>query len=228
MGFSNFYSLAQGGVQVIPCPVWDFVYQNLNTNFQQNVRAMPNTNFNEVGWLFPSTNSANGECDCYVKMNITEPGTPWDIGPSGALPRSAWIDQTILGPPIAATSGGVLYQHERGFDAAGTPLNYSFTTGYFYIAEGEDFAFVDQIYPDFKWGFYGQAQTAQIQITVLAVNYPGDTPQVFGPYTATQATQYISVRIRARQLAFMVSGNDLGSFMRLGHVRYRWAPAGRR
>ena len=228
MGFSNFYQLTAQGVAVVPCPVWDFVFQNLNTAFQQNVRAMPNTNFNEVGWLFPSNNSANGENDCYVKFNITEQGMPWDIGPSGALPRSAWIDQTILGPPIGASSAGVLYQHEKGFDAAGQSLQYSFTTGFFYIAEGEDFAFVDQIYPDFKWGFYGQAQTAQVQITILALNYPGDPPQVFGPYTVTQSTQYISTRIRARQMAFLVSGNDHGSFMRLGHVRYRWGAAGRR
>ncbi len=40
----------------------------------------------------------------------------------------------------------------------------SFTTGYFYISEGEDFAFVDQILPDMKWGFFGAAQTAQVQL----------------------------------------------------------------
>lgn len=228
MGFSNFYAMTPSGVQVLPCPVWDFVFQNINLAFAQNVRQMPNTNFNEAGWLFPSNASVNGENDCYVKMNITEPGQPWDFGPSSALPRSAWTDQSILGPPISASPSGIIYQQETGFDADGMPLQYSFTTGYFFITEGEDFAFIDQIYPDFKWGFYGQSQNSQVQITINAVNYPGDTPEVYGPFLCTQSTEFISVRIRARQLQFVISGDDLGSFMRLGYIRYRYRQMGRR
>src|SRR5262249_32454701 len=70
MGPTNFYSYSGEGVKVLPCPIWDAVFQNMNTAFQSNVRAMPNTPFNEVGWLYPSTASTNGECDSYVKMNI--------------------------------------------------------------------------------------------------------------------------------------------------------------
>jgi hypothetical protein len=229
MGQSNFYSYNAGGVNVLPCTVWDFVFQNLNTAFARNVRAMPNTNFNEAGWLFPSQASVSGECDSYVKMNITEQGAPWDFGPAGnQLQRSAWTDQSILGPPLSASSGGVIYLQETTNDADGTPLMYSFTTGYFYLAEGEDFVFVDQILPDFKWGFYGQAQSATVQMTFNIVDYPGGTPRVYGPYSVTQATKYISVRFRGRQMSITVAGSDLGSFSRLGHVRYRWGPAGRR
>lgn len=228
MGQSNFYVYAGGGVVVLPCSVWDFVFQNLNTAYSQNVRAMPNTNFNEVGWLFPSNASVNGECDCYVKMNVTEPNNPWDYGPSGALPRSAWTDQSVLGPPLSTSPSGLIYQQETTMDADGSPLMYSFTTGYFFLAEGEDFVFVDQIYPDFIWGFYGQTQTATVMLTFNITNYPGDTPINYGPYSVTQATEYVSVRFRGRQMSITVAGNDLGSFTRLGRVRYRWSPAGRR
>lgn len=227
MGPSNFYGYTGAGVNVIPCPVWDFVFQNLNTGFTQNVRAMANTPFNEAGWLFPSSASVSGECDSYVKFNITEPGAPWDYGPANALQRSAWMDQTILGPPIAANSGGIIYQHETTNDADGAPLNASFTTGYFYIAEGEDFAFVDALYPDFKWGTFAGSQGAQVQLMVSVVNFPGDTPVTFGPYTVMQSTQFVSVRIRGRQMAFTIASSDVGSFWRLGKVRYRYAPDGR-
>jgi hypothetical protein len=71
------------------------------------------------------------------------------------LPRSAWIDQNVFGPPIGANPGGVIYQHESGNDAAGQPMVWSYTTGYFRIAEGEDYAFVDRWLPDFKFGAYG-------------------------------------------------------------------------
>jgi hypothetical protein len=225
MGPSNFYSATSNGVAVMPCPVWDFVFQNLNTAFQQNVRAAPNTPFNEAGWFFPSNASANGECDSYVKFNLTEPGDPWD---HGSLPRSAWIDQTVLGNPMGAVPAGTIYQHETSNDAAGQPLLSSFTTGYFFIAEGEDFCVVDQILPDFKWGFYGAAQTANVQLTFNVVNFPGDTPVQYGPFVVTQATEILSVRFRGRQMSITVSSADLGSFWRLGRVRYRYAPSGRR
>jgi hypothetical protein len=225
MGRSNFYRYAGSGVEVVPCSVWDFVYQNLNTDFIENVRAMPNTGFNEVGYFFPTLASVGGECDAYVKQNITEPGQPWDYG---YLPRSAWIDQNVFGPPIGAVPGGVIYQHETGYDAAGNPLSWSYTTGFFRIAEGEDYAFVDQWRPDFKFGEFGQAQTAQIQITFNVVNFPGDTPVQHGPYTVTQATQFLSTRFQGGLISMTVAGSDLGSFSRLGYVRYRYSPQGRR
>jgi hypothetical protein len=225
MGVSNFYRYSGSGVQVIPCPVWDFVFQNLNLAFVQNVRAMPNTPFNEAGWFFPSKASSSGENDSYVKFNITEPGEPWDYG---SLARSAWIDQTVLGSPLGAISGGVVYQHEQGFDAAGQPIVWSFTTGFFAIAEAEVFAFVDQIFPDFKFGTNGGSQNAQIQITFNVTNYSGDPTTAYGPYTFSQGTEYISTRIRGRYMSITVSGSDLGSFSRLGRIKYRWSESGRR
>jgi hypothetical protein len=228
MGPSNFYRYAGSGVEVIPCPVWDAVFQNLNTDFIQNVRAMPNTGFNEIGWLYPSTASVSGENDSYVKMNISEPGSPWDIGPAGAMPRSAWIDQNVFGPPIATSPGGVIYQHETGNDADGQPMQWSFSTGLFKLAEGETYPVVDQIRPDFKFGEYGQSQGAQIQMTFKIYNFPGDTPVSYGPYTVTQATQFLSTRMRGGLMSIDVSGADLGSFFRLGYVRFRYGEAGRR
>lgn len=227
MGRTNFYAYTSGGVAVLPCSVWDFVFQNINMTYASNVRAMPNTPFNEAGWLFPSSASVNGECDSYVKMNITEPGAPWDYGPANSLPRSAWIDQTILGMPISAQSNGFIYQQETTNNANGAPLNWSFQTGYFYIGEGEEFAFVDQIYPDFKYGQYGGSQGAEVSITPYTINYMGDTPIAWGPYTADASTSVITTRIRGRQMAFLFQGSDTNSFVRIGKVRYRWQGTGR-
>ena len=226
MGQNNFYSLTSNGCAVLPCSVWDFVFQNLNLNFTQNVRSMPNTPFNECGWLFPSSASVSGECDSYVKMNITEPNAPWDYG---SLSRSAWIDQGALGMPIGATPQGNIYQHETTNDAAGSALNASFTTGYFMISEGEDFVMVDQVYPDFKWGFYPGTSGATILMTFYVVNYPGDSPNVFGPYSVASSTEFFTTRMRGRQMAIQVQNLDVGSFWRLGRVRYRYQQsAGRR
>lgn len=224
MGVSNFYIYDGSGVRVLPCPVWDAVFQNFNTAFAENVRALPNTPFNEVGWAYPSLASANGENDSYVKMNVTEAGQPWDYG---ALARSSWIDQSVLGSPIATTPSGVVYQQESGNDADGQPLLASFTTGYAVIGDGEDMVQVDQVIPDFKWGTYAANPNAQIQITFNVVDFPGQTPRQFGPYTVTQATKYLWVRFRGRQVSVTISSADLGSFWRLGLIRYRWRATGK-
>jgi V8-like Glu-specific endopeptidase len=197
----------------------------MNTDFSQNVRGMANTGFNEAGWLFPSSDSTDGECDSYVKMNITEPNMPWDYG---SMSRSAWTDQSILGGPISGTPTGIIYSQESTRDADGQPMSSSFSSGYFYIAEGEEFSFVDQIIPDMKWDFFGGSSSAQVTITINAINYPGDTPDTYGPYTMNSTTQYISTRIRARQMSVTVMSADSGSFWRLGKIRYRYAPIGRR
>lgn len=226
MGRTNFYAYDGGGVRVIPCPVWDAVFQNINTAFLQNVRAMPNTPFNEAGWFYPSLASSSGENDSYVKFNITEPGAPWDYG---TLARSAWIDQTVFGTPIAANPGGVIYQHEQTNDADGSPLVASFQTTYFYLSEGEEFVTVVQVIPDMIWGTYaGSAGSAQIQLTFLVVNYPGETPRQYGPYTVTQATKFITTRFRGRQVALKLQSADLNSFWRLGKIRFTFAKQGRR
>lgn len=226
MGPTNFYSYTSNGAAVMPCPVWDSVFQNLNPNFTQNVRAMPNTPYNEVGWVFPSKASVSGENDSYIKFNVVEGA--WDIG-IGLLNRSAWTDQSVLGPPIGATSPGIIYQHETSPNADGQPISASFTTGFFYISEAEDFVFVDQFLPDARWSTYPYTGTsAQLQWTFNVTNYPGDTPISYGPYTTTQATEFLSTRFRGRLISINCVSSDLNSFWRLGSPKFRFALSGRR
>jgi hypothetical protein len=245
MGFSQFYSLSEYGVQPIPCPVWDVIFQNLDQDNTDKIRVAVNSRFGEIQWFYPSVVGGSGEVDSYVKFNIYL--NIWDFGTLG---RSAWVDQSVLGPPIGADPVTLLLQqHETSNDADGAPLLASFQSGYYAVAEGDVKAFVDLIWPDFKWalfsttqqaaGFafgisgFGQAQfgqilpSAQISISFLVADYPGDTPTVYGPYTVTQATQFFYTRFRARLMAVKISSSDLGSFWRIGNIRYRFAPDGK-
>ena len=148
----------------------------------------------------------------------------WDFG---ALPRTAWINESVWGPPIGAGTDYFIYQHEKTENAAGAPINASFTTGYFTIAEGELKTFVDQVWPDMKWGFYDQAQNATVNMTFYVTDYPGDTPRVYGPYPLTKATQYITPRFRGRLVSIKMESNDLNSFWRIGAMRYRFQQDGK-
>lgn len=223
MGRNNFFQMTGSGVQVLPCSVWDVVFQDLDTANLDKCVAAANTPFNEVMFYFPSASGGTGQCDKYVKYNILE--KVWDYG---TLDRAAWIDSSVLGQPIGASPGAIIYQHETTNDADGSPINASFESGYFMLSEGGDMVFVDWMIPDFKWGKYGAAQTTQIQITLKAVDYPNDTPRVYGPFTVSSTSQYFNPRVRGRQMSVKVESNDVGSFWRLGNVRYRFARDGKR
>ncbi len=222
MGQSNFFALTGGGAVPIPCPVWDTVFQELDTDNQNKCWAWPSSTFNEVWWFFPSVSGGTGECDSYVKLNTTEGS--WDYG---TLPRTAGIDESVLGNPIAASTTGVIYRHEDGENDDGNPIMASFETGYFTLNDGNDVAFVDWCLPDMRWGYFNAAQTAALQITFKSVMYPGDTPRVYGPYAMTATTRFITTRIRGRQVSIRVESSDVDSFWRMGRIRLRWAPDGR-
>lgn len=222
-GKKNFYQLAGGAPQVIPCSVWDVVFQDLDTNNLDKCWIETVSSFQEVWFFYPSASGGTGQCDSYVKFNAVD--QTWDYG---ALPRAAGIDQSLLGNPIMGDPQGLLWQHETGYNANGQPLIPSFSTGYFYLSEGEDYVFVDQFLPDFKWGLFNGAQTASVLVSFSVIDFPGDTPRVFGPYTMTSATDKLDVRFRGRMVAITMTGQGLDNYWRLGKCHFRFAQDGRR
>ncbi|MCV9940904.1 hypothetical protein OIU35_31525 [Boseaceae bacterium BT-24-1] len=211
-----------GGVREVPCSVWDVVFQNLDTANVSKIRAAPNSQFNEVTWYYPPA-GGNGEPTAYVKYNIGL--RTWDYG---TLDRTAWIDQSVLGSPIGAGTDGYVYQHETSPDADTQAMMPSMRTGYFALSEGLDLPFVDWVLPDFKFGYFGGDQDATVLITFFVVDYPGDTPRTYGPYAVTQSVPYINTRFRGRLIAIQIESQDFGSFWRIGNIRFRVAPDGRR
>ena len=227
MGASQFYRLSAGGVELIPCPVWDVIFQDLDTAHLNNIRIAPNSRFGEVSWFYPTIGS-NGENTNYVKYNILL--NQWDYG---TLSRTAWINESVLGPPIGAgfpigqTSPNYIYQHETSTDADNQVLAANFQTGYFVLSEADWKIFIDQVWPDMKWGYYGGTQNANVQITFYATDYAGQTPLVYGPYNMTQATNYITPRLRGRLISVKVENVTAGDFWRIGNIRYRMQPSGK-
>ncbi len=224
MSQSQFFSMpGGGGVAPMECPIWDNVFQLMDQTKLGNIRVAPNSRFNEVEWYFTSINSPNGENDMYAKYNIVI--GQWDFGTLG---RSAWTNQSVLGPPIGADPTNLyLYQHETSNDADGQPINAYFQTGFFEIGDGQFQTFVDFILPDMIYGMTGSMQNATVLITFYVSQYPGDTPLVFGPYSTGAASTYISTRFRGRLVSIKVESNDIGTWWRTGNLRYRWTQDGR-
>jgi hypothetical protein len=223
MGPSQFFRLAGSGVEPIRCPIWDVIFQDLDTSPEalNKIRVAPNSRFGEISWFYP-TRSNGGEVSHYVKYNFLI--DQWDFG---TLARTAWINESVLGPPIGAAPDRFIYQHETSTDADGQPINASFQTGYFALSEADVKMFIDQVWPDMKWGYYGGAQSAEVQLTFYVTDYAGQTPLTYGPFNLTQATTYVTPRFRGRLVSIKVESDDIGSFWRIGNIRYRIQPDGK-
>jgi len=221
MSPGGFNVLADGGPQDMACPVWDQIFQNLNTSYLDLIRCATNSIFDEVTWYYPSASATYN--DSYVKYNTTTQA--WDYG---TLNRVAWCDQSVLGSPIGADNNGYIWQHEIGYNAGNQPMVSSFETGYMQLNDADNLIFIDQIWPDFKWQTTsGSSPSATVYLTFYGSDYPGDVPIQYGPYTMTSSTQYLSVRIRNRLLRISCSTANAagiagsGTFFRIGALRYR-------
>lgn len=222
MGFNKFWVTGSGQPKEIVCPVWDKVFQDLNTTYQHKCFAWSNSPFAEVWYFYPRASTSATEPDAFVKYNVRE-GT-WDYGP---LDRTCGIDQSILGMPISATNGGRIYEHETSQDADGQPINAYFETGYFQLSEGRDISFVNWVLPDMRFQTASGASTsATLTITFTSKYYLGGATQTHGPYTYTSTTEYLNPRIRGRYVSMKIESNDLGSFWRLGGMEFRIAADG--
>ncbi|CAB5220027.1 hypothetical protein UFOVP231_38 [uncultured Caudovirales phage] len=293
MGPNQFYRLSGNGVEPVRCPVWDVVFQDLDTSNLDSIRVAVNSRFGEIAWHYPtngtknitsiagngssvtvtfsdvgtvvrgstitisnanpttyngsyvvtdsssgsatfvSTNtalyvsggtlSASFENNAYIKYNFVL--DQWDYGVNTTanpyVARSAWINESVLGPPIGAGLDKFIFQHETSPDADGSGMHSYFQTGYFVLSEADVKMFIDQVWPDMKWGYYGGYQSANIQLTFYVVDYPGQTPTAYGPYPLTQATTYITPRFRGRLVSIRIEGSNTGSWWRLGNFRYR-------
>ena len=215
MGQSQFYRMSGSGPEPIRCPIWDVIFQDLDTDRYDKIRIAANSRFGEISWYYP-TKSNGGEVSHYVKYNVIL--DQWDFG---SLARTAWINESVLGPPIGADPNTYIYQHETSTDSDGTAMTSSFQTGYFVLNEADMKMFVDQVWPDMKWGYYGGTQGANVLLTFYVTDFPGQTPTQYGPYTLTDATTYITPRFRGRLVSIKIESNDIGSFWRLGCIRYR-------
>jgi hypothetical protein len=224
MSQKQFFALPAGGsVTPVPCTVWDWIFQQLDTTNLESIRAAPNSQFGEITWYFP-VKGGDGKNSAYVKF--TPQFSAWDYG---LLGRSAWVDQSGLGPPIGADSEtNYLYQHETSNDADGAAMLPSFSTGDWALSDGQDMIFCDLVMPDFKFGQQGQAQNATVNIEFTYSDYAVGTSYSTPSY-AMQATSpsFLNVRFRGRLASMTVSGDDRGSFWRLGGLRIRTAPDGR-
>jgi len=96
MGTDKFY-MYNGTVTPLPCSVRKYVFSNLNQTQSYQVVCGQNEQFNEVWWLYPSSQSYVN--DSYVIYNYAE--NSWYYG---TINRTAWFNSSLQYNPLAVFS----------------------------------------------------------------------------------------------------------------------------
>jgi hypothetical protein len=236
MGEDKFY-VYDGRVQTLPCPLWQWVFYNINKNQHYQIFAATNEGFDEVWWFYCSESSDT--VDRYVVFNYSE-----KVWYYGTLDRTAWLDTPLRNNPVAtgyAGTNGNLYNHESGVDADGSAMTAYITSADFDLQDGYSFQYGWRMLPDIK--FDGSTSAApEVTVSLTPRQYPGSaygTPETGDvvsannysttrQYTVQQFTNQLPIRVRGRQMAFKIESNTLGTQWQLGVPRIDLKQDGRR
>ena len=212
MDRENFYAYA-GSVQVVPCTVLRYVFDDINLDQSFKFFAASNRMFSEVFWFYATADST--EIDRYVRFNYTE-GT-WDLG---SLSRTAWVDYSIHDNPRAcgqSSNVNYVFIHESGDDNDGSPMTSFIESADFDLGDGEQFMFMDRLIPDID--ITSSDADASVDYIVKTRNYPGDSLATNSTNAVTSSTQQSFLRARSRQAAIRIQSSTTDLAWTLGDLR---------
>lgn len=237
MGTDKFF-VYSGRVETLPCSIWQYVFDDLNTDQAYQVFAGSNERYSEVWWYYCSNGS--NVVDKYVIYNYLE--RTWTYGTMG---RTAWLDSGIRSYPMAADYNSRILYHESAVDdVAGltpVPINAYIQSSDFDIGDGHNFGFVWRILPDLTFNGSNVNQP-YVTMTVRPRRNSGapygtaDNPEVQSDQNYSSSRTYdvqqfdgqVYTRLRARQMSFRIESNTLGVAWQLGSPRIDIRNDGRR
>ena len=248
MGPSGFFQFNGSRVQTMPCLVEDYVFEDINTDANQQIHVAVNALFGEITWFYPSLGSDFVDRSVTYNYLSSTPENPiWTVS---SLARSTWTIEGVFAKPysteyksgvaptnptVVGISNGASYywEQEKGTDEVFTDgttnaVAASIESGDYDIGEaegdageGEFMMRISRIIPDFG----AQTGTAKVYLNTKA--FPSSTAASTS-YNATTSTTQIFTRQRARQIAIKVGNVDKGQTWRMGTFRLDIHAGGRR
>ena len=213
MGFDNFY-IFDGQVRTLDCTVRRYIFDRLNITAKDKIFAGINSEFKEVIWLYPSTDST--ECDSYVIWSPDE--NYWTYGSSIF---TTFADKEVFGNTITtgvSAAGNNLYNNEPSgvFTANGEAITSFLESADFDIQDGNELMFIDRIIPDLTMN------DGTIKFSIKTKNFPDQPDSELvekGPFSISKNTSKVDLRARGRQGRVRVSCNSTGTKWQWGTIR---------
>lgn len=208
MGSRGFF-IFDGYVKPLPSDVEDYVFSDINRSQRSKIVCVPNTEYGEVWWFYPSGGSS--EIDRYVSYNFHE--NHWSIG---TLARTCGVDKNVFNYPMMWDADGYVYDHEVAFNRPGADPVFA-ESGPVQVGNGEQFMHLNQLIPD-------ENTLGDVTVTFSKRNYPTGTETSFGPYTLNNPTSF---RLNGRQISMRIDGAR-DTDWRVGIMRVNATAGGRR
>ena len=248
MGPTGFYRYNGGRVELMPCLVEDYVFEDINTNANQQIHVAVNALFGEITWFYPS--SGSDYVDRSVTFNYMESNPQNQIWTTSSLARSTWTIEGVFSKPYATefksgvtptyptvlgVSNGASYywKQETGtnevfYDGTKNAIAAYVESGDYDISrqeglqgQGEFMMRVSRIIPDFG------AQTGDAKVYLNSKAFPSSAA-VSTSYVVTTSTTQVFTRKRARQIALKVGNVGTDESWRMGTFRLDIHSGGRR
>jgi hypothetical protein len=258
MGFGGGFFMYDGTVKQLPSLVEDFVFTTqggapgINYDANQITYGYHNSLYNEVGWFYAA--DASQQINKNVVYNFLEQSwttgtlarTSYNDAQTYDLPYATQF--TVDGTPSFPAIQGVTnrygsskyYAHEIGtneVDAAGatTAISSYILSGDYDLSEqglvgdGEFIMRVSRFIPDFK-NLAGNAKVTLFFRDYPAQNSQSDAngPLITGPFTINTTTNFVSTRVRGRQVSVKIENDNLNETWRYGTLRLDIHAGGRR
>jgi len=258
MGFGGGFFMYDGTVKQLPSLVEDFVFTTqggapgINYDANQITYGYHNSLYNEVGWFYAA--DASQQINKNVVYNFLEQSwttgtlarTSYNDAQTYDLPYATQF--TVNGTPSFPAIQGVTnrygsskyYAHEIGtneVDAGGatTAISSYILSGDYDLSEqglvgdGEFIMRVSRFIPDFK-NLAGNAKVTLFFRDYPAQNSQSDAngPLITGPFTISTTTNFVSTRVRGRQVSVKIENDNLNETWRYGTLRLDIHAGGRR
>ena len=212
MGYNNFYRFT-GQVEVLPCTVRRYIFNDINSSYYSKVYAGINSEFREIIWLYCS--GTETECDKYVIFNPEE--NYWVYG---EMIFTTFADKQAFGNTITTgvtASGNNIYNNEpvSVFTANGSTITSYVESGDFDIDDGNALMFMDRVIPDFD------LSGGKIKMEITTKKYPEqpDVDAIKKEFDIYNTTQKVDFRSRGRQAKVRVSCGSNNASWRWGSIR---------
>ncbi len=222
MGFDNFYAF-DGQVRTLDCTVRRYVFDRLNESQKDKIFAGVNSEFKEIVWLYPSTDS--NECDSYVIWSPDENYWTYGSGIFTTFADKGTFDNTIT--TGVSVAGNNLYNNEPEniFTINGEAATSFLESADFDINDGNELMFIDRIVPDLA------INDGVIKFSIKTKNFPEQADSELiekGPFSISKNTNKVDLRARGRQGRVRVSCESAGTKWQWGTVRMSMQPDGLR
>lgn len=212
----GFFAFAGGIPERIPCPLEDYILDNIATGQEDKIVVRKNTAQKELWIIFPHKDDGL-ENSRYVAWEIDT-----DIWTKGRLPRTEWLDAGAQSKPIAVGADGYVYDQETGKTANGGPLDAFIEIANIDLADGDEILRIDALYPDWK------EIDGSVRVDITTGYAPNDDGYAWPAMILNAATKRKPCQAQGRWARLRLSTVGAPSWFRLGAPRLELGGTGQR